>query len=240
MKNVKALFIDCDGVLYDKKECTNQDIAIIGLDKTLAQYNISLKEFNQRHEDLRQAGVRGIFNAVLDLCVARGVPFNNFANSMVNNTNYSRISPDPEMLKLLKMTSKILPIYIVTNNSTPHLNKIFACLNNGIFLQDVQKELNIHFFAIESTLSGGIFHSKKMEKQLTNLCTQIGCKPSEVLLLDDTESVRKIAAEQGLQITKKAIENPKETKTILRSVLNERTKTQGSVSLRKTCGGLGD
>ena len=237
MKNVKALFIDCDGVLYDKKQCTNQDMIDIGFGKTFEQYHIPFEAFNQKHAELKQQGIRGVWNSVLALCNEHHVSFKDFAANMVQYTDYTRISKDMEMLALLKRAGIVLPIYIVTNNIAPHLNKIFACLNGGKPFKNVQKELNIHFITIENTLSDGFFHSKKMENQLTKLCTKIGYKPQEVLLLDDTESVRKVASNQGLQV--RVIRTPRDTKTILRSVLHEKGTTKKPVFIRKTRNRIG-
>lgn len=224
MKDVKALFIDCDGVLYNKDQCTDYDMVEIGFGTTFEQYHIPFDKFHQKRTELKQQGIRGVWNPVLALCNEHNISFEEFARNVVTHTNYSRISADSEMLVLLKQVGAILPIYIVTNNSTPHLNKIFSCLNGGTPLQNPQKELNIHFIAIENTLSDGIFHSKKMKKQFTNLCKQIGLTPHKVLLLDDSTSVREAALEQGLQITKMPIETSEDTKQILKHILDLHTK----------------
>ena len=219
MKNVRAIFVDCDGVLYDRDQCTNHDMVDIGFGKTFERYHIPFQEFDQKHHELKHRGIRGVWNAVLALCNKYNIAFDDFTKYMVANTDYSRISQDSEMLNLLQRLGAVMPVYIVTNNSTPHLNKIFSCLNGGIPFKNPQEELNIHFISIENTLSDGVFHSKKMDGQLTNLCQQFGYKPQEVLLLDDTESVRKKALEQGLQITEKPIEKSEDTKIVLRHFL---------------------
>jgi len=41
MKNIQALFIDCDNVLYDDTECSNNSTVKAGLNKTLEQFDIS-------------------------------------------------------------------------------------------------------------------------------------------------------------------------------------------------------
>ncbi|MBQ3696273.1 MAG: HAD family hydrolase [Alphaproteobacteria bacterium] len=215
MKNVKALFIDCDGVLYDKKECTDEDITTVGLGKTLAEYNLFLDEFDEIHAKLKKNKIRGFFNAVLALCQRHDIEFAEFAQKLVNNINYRRISKDLELLDLLKKVK--LPVYIVTNNTRVHVEKIFAYLKGGVPFKDVQKELGVKFVAIEDTLKDGIFHSKKMENMLTELCAQSGLKPEEVLLLDDSENVYKVALAQGLQAY--LISSPKETKEILRGFI---------------------
>ena len=94
-------------------------------------------------------------------------------------------------------------------------------MNGKVALANPQKELNIKFVAIEDTLADGVFHSKKMGTQLSDLCLKIGQKPENVLLLDDTPEVCQIALVQGLTITDQPIAGPKETKQILRGFINE-------------------
>ena len=237
MKDIKALFIDCDGVLYDKAQCTYHDIVEVGLHTTMQQLHLSKDEYDQIRQDLKKRGIRGVFNTVLALCQKYHHPFDLFAAQMVGHTDYTRISPDATMLTLLKKVAKIIPTYIVTNNSAPHLNKIFSCLNKGIPVQDIQDEFGLHVITIEKTFNNGVFHSKKMPQQLTNLCTQVGEKTENVLLLDDSNSVLEAAIEQGLQVV--PIQKPTDTKTILRRVIHENTKPQRIVSIRKTCGRSG-
>ena len=230
MKNIKALFIDCDGVLYDKNQCSSHDMVDIGFGKTFEKYQIPFTEFTHKHIELKQKGIRGVWNAVLDLCNKYHLSFSEFTKNVVNNTDYSLISTDFEMLNLLKKVGTLIPTYIVTNNSAPHLNKIFACLNGGTALQNPQQELNIHSITIENTFYDGIFQSKKMETQLPKLCEQITCQTENVLLLDDTESVRKTAIDQGLKITNTPIEKPEDTKKILREALYFHTKDKPNMS----------
>ena len=237
MEEIKALFVDCDGVLYDKKECTAKDITVIGLGKTFAEYHLSRAEFERKRIELKKQGIRGVFNAVLAMCRRHHIVFDDFVAHVAMHTDYSRISKDLEMLSLLKQAGEILPVYIVTNNTFPHLHKIFSCLNGGEPIKNVQKKLNITFIPIEETMADGIFHSKKMKTQLANLCKRIGQSPQEVLLLDDSESIREEAVEQGIQITERPIETPADTKTILRRVINEKSK--GHFTLRQACGRIG-
>ena len=102
MKKAKALFIDCDGVLYDKRECTDRDIAELGLNETLAQYHISPEEFTQARLALKKQEVRGLFNTILSLCKKYNIDFDEFATNMASNENCSKISADLDMLTLLK------------------------------------------------------------------------------------------------------------------------------------------
>ena len=232
MKDIKALFIDCDGVLYDKRECTYHDIAIVGLGKTLDVLGMPQSELAPARAKLKANGVHGLLNAVLELCKQHHVQFDAFAHEMAQQVDYSRISEDWAMLKLLRECGSHMPIYIVTNNTRPHLDKIFACLRGGSIFEDLHKSLNVKSIAIEDTLKDGVFHPKKAGTQLADLCSQIGEKPENVLLLDDTQDVCDAAMAQGLQVQQ--IESPYDTKMILRRMIYEKSRPKTTLPVRKT------
>ena len=219
LKAIKTLLIDCDGVLYDDIGGSDN---IEGIYKTLAQYGISQEEFHQMRTKLKESGVRGLFNSVLELCKKYHINFNEFAVNTVANTNYSYISPDPKMLDLLKKVATIMPVYIVTNNTRPHLNKIFDCLRGGPSSKDLSEELGIHIITTESTLEDNptlghkIFYPKQMSQQFAKLCDKIKQPPSHVALIDDTERIRHKAEKQGLITI--STEGPTETKKNLQEI----------------------
>ena len=235
MKNVKALFIDCDGVLYDKEACTYHDIAIIAFGKALDALNIPREEVPPTRARLKAKGVHGLLNAALALCQERHIDFNVFADVMAQNTDYNRIPKDVDMLRLLRECGAKVPIYIVTNNTAPHLQNILNCLNGGK-IQSTE-DLKIHLITIEDTLRDGVFFPKKAEGQLPYLCAQIGEKPEDVLLLDDTQDVCDAALAQGLQVA--FVGKPCDTKAILRRIIHEKSRSKRAVSVRKTRGRAG-
>ncbi len=248
MKNVKALFIDCDGVLYDDIGGSDN---IEGIYKTLDQYGISQEEFHQTRAELKKNEVRGVFNSVRELCKKYHTEFNEFAAHTVANTDYSYISPDPEMLNLLKNLATVMPIYIVTNNTRPHLNKIFDCLRGNSSSTDLSEELGIRVITIEDTLEYNsnfghkVFHPKQMHNQFIKLCDKIKQPPACVALIDDTERIRHKAEKQGLVPI--ATTGPKETKQnlftlyeiIQKERTDERAKAKRPISLRKARGRAG-
>ena len=243
MKNVKALFIDCDGVLYNDAENADDNIVNISLGKTLAPYGISMDEFNQTRAALKEEGIRGLFNSALDLCRRYHIEFSDFAINMVNNTDYSEIPNDPEMLALLKKVATCIPVYIVTNNTAPHLIKIFDQLRGKSSSQSPQEELGIHLISIEDTLEfdrecqRAIFHPKQMKEQFKKLCAHLDLLPEQVALIDDTERIRKKAEKQGLCTI--AVDGPEDTKETLRKVIHEKSKPERVVPLRETRGFFG-
>ena len=236
MKNIKALFVDCDGVLYDKQDCTYHDMAVIGFGEAMNALNIPHDELAPTRAKLKEMDVHGLFNAALVMCQKRNIPFDLFAQEMVKKIDYSRIPDDKEMLRLLHECGSQMPVYVVTNNTRPHLQKILNRLN-GNNNEDISV-LNVHPIAIEDTFCDGFFHPKKTGRQLTELCSKIGLEPRNVLLLDDTKDVCDAALAQGLQIG--FIEKPNDTKIILRRIIHEKSKPERVVAIRKTRGGLGD
>ena len=221
--------MDCDGTLYDKDKCNYQDISVAAFYKALGAYNISRKEANKKQSDLSKRGIHGLLNVALDLCNQRKIPFRYFSNTMARNTNYDLMPPDKNMLQLLEQLGHKIPIYIVTDNTWIHLFHIIKRLNDGNFKQFC--DLNITPIAIEDTLYEDFFHPKEENGQFLNLCAQVGLMPHEVLVLDDTEEICAAAHAQGLQV--KRIQNPKQTKAVLRRLIDERTKAKRSVSIRK-------
>ena len=227
MENIRALLIDCDGVLYNTAECAGDDIVKVGLGKTLGQYHISQDEFDQTRADLKEEGIRGLFNAVFDLCQHKRIDLKLFTQDMVANTDYSHISHDLDMMTLLKQVGTLMPTYIVTNNTAPHLAKIFDQLRGKPTSQNLLDELNLHAMTIETTLefdrafNRAIFHPKQMKDQFKKICAQLDLPPEEVALIDDTERIRKKAADQGL-ITL-ATNGPNDTKDILRRIIHEKS-----------------
>ncbi len=236
MKNVKALFIDCDGVLYDKRNCTYHDMAVVAYGKAMAALGIPHEELEPTRAKLKAQDVHGLFNAALVMCQKRGIPFNVFALEMVDNTDYSRIPKDKEMLNLLKKAAEKIPVYIVTNNTWVHLLRVLSQLN-GAPMNDVFSLLNVIPITIENTLDEGVFHPKKVGTQFSALCAQEGKMPRDVLVLDDTQDVCDAALAQGLQVN--FIETPQDTKKILRRIIHEDKRHKRSTPVRKTCGRAG-
>ena len=220
MKNVKALFIDCDGVLYDKSQCSYHDMAVVAFGKTLDFFQIPVESVEPTRQRLKNRGIRGLLNTALYLCKKHRISFDDFAKKMAQHTNYKRISKDREMILLLQEIATSMPTYIVTNNTLPHLNKIFYCLAGGNYTPLEQSK--IYPITIENTLDHNFFHTKKSDTQLTKLCQHIGQDPKNVLLLDDTLDVCEAAQIQGLQVS--VITTPNDTKKILKKLIQQKSK----------------
>ena len=241
IENMQTLLIDCDGVLYTGEQCTDQDIKG-GLDKTLDEFHIPREMFPETRAALKEMGIRGLFNSVLDLCYRYRILFDEFAEKTMANTDYSKIPPDPEMLDLLKKVAKVMPVCIVTNNTSPHLKKIFERLRGEPCAEGLEEELGIKVITIEDTLYDDpeagrkIFHPKQKEGQFTRICSILGQSPAKVGILDDTERIRKKAWKQGLVPI--PTNGATDTKNVLKQVIevkgknNEKSNIQVSVFVR--------
>jgi len=236
IKNIQTLLVDCDGVLYDDAQCTNQDMQE-AIDKTLNSFHIPPEMFAQTRADLKKVGIRGLFNSALDLCYRYHVLFDDFAEKMVANTNYSKISSDPEMIELLKKAAQVMPVCIVTNNTAPHLRKIFDCLRGRPGKDDLETEVGIQVITIENTLyddpSAGrkIFHPKQKDGQFARICSILEQEPATVGILDDTERIRNKAQKQGLVPI--PTDGPADTKDVLRQVIAIKGKENEKINFAR-------
>lgn len=227
MQNVQAIFVDCDGVLYDVdllpyeqfEEAARQAGSALGLDWT---------NFDEVHRDLKKnRGYRGFYNTVLELCRTQGVSFKQLSEDMVEILDYSKIQPNPELLSLLQKNRQKRNLCIFTNNTRPHLEKVF----NRLFGCTIQQS-GLPVITAEDTLQDGYFHTKKMPGVLSQWCKKMGPLPQNTLILDDTNTVIETAQKEGLQYRK--IENDNMTMQILKELYETNKRCS---HLRKTpCG----
>ena len=211
MKEIQAVFVDCDGVLYDVDLLTYEEMLKAG-QKAGEALGLNWSEFNKIREELRNQGFRGFYNVILKLCQKKGVFFEKFAQDMVENLDYSRIAPNPKLLKLLQQVAQKKKLYIFTNNTLPHLEKVF----NRLFDCSVNQS-GLSVITAESTLKEGHFYPKRMDGVLAGWCQKIGELPQHTLMMDDTDNVIEAAQKEGLQSVK--IENAQMTEKILNDLL---------------------
>ena len=211
MQEVQAVFVDCDGVLYDVDLLTYEEM-VSACQMASKELGLSLDNFDEVRANLKQKGFHGLYNTVLKLCQAQNIAFEKIADRMVEMLDYSRIKPNPELLDLLQCVSQKRKVYIFTNNTYVHLNRIFNCL----FGKDVAQS-GINVITIESTLGNGFFYPKRMPGVFQHWCKKIGVLPQNALMLDDTDNVIQAAKEQGLQYQQ--IQSAKMTQDILQELL---------------------
>lgn len=229
MPKIQTIFVDCDGVLYNQNLLTYEEIVDAGRRSGL-RLGLDWTDFDKIHEQLKNLGFRGFYNTVLKLCQAQGISFQKLAKGMTEILDYSKIQPNPELLNLLQKISQKRNVYIFTNNTRVHLEKIFECLFGCTVDQS-----GLPAITAESTLENGCFHPKRMPGVLTKWCKKVGSLPQNTLMLDDSERVIESAQAEGLQYHR--IENDRMTMQILKE-LNETNKRNSH--LRKTSRRIGN
>ena len=211
MQEVQAIFVDCDGVLYDVSLLTYDEIVAAG-HQAGSSLGLDWTDFDKVHTDLKSQGFHGFYNTVIKLCQAQNVSFDKLAKEMTEILDYSRIQPNLKLLSLLQQVAQKKKLYIFTNNTRPHLEKIF-----GRLFGCSVKQTNLPVITAESTLENGYFYPKRMEGVFTKWCQKLGLTPATTLMLDDSDNVIEAAEREGLQFIK--IENAHMTEQILKELL---------------------
>lgn len=208
MQEIQAVFVDCDGVLYDVNLLTYDEI-VSAARKAGSNLGLDWDNFDRVHEDLKSQGFHGFYNTVLQLCQTQGVSFEKLAQNMTEILDYSRILPNPQLLSLLQQAAKKIKLFIFTNNTRPHLEKVFARLFGCTINQS-----GLSVITAESTFQNGHFYPKRMEGVFTKWCHKLKLNPTTTLMLDDSINVIDAARKEKLQFIK--IENAYMTEQILK------------------------
>lgn len=211
MSQIKTVFIDCDGVLYDKALLTYEEM-MTACQQAGVDLGIDWADVQKVREALRAQGWRGWYNVALEVCRHADVGFHQLAKKMVEYVDYTRLPFDPELLTLLQQVASQKDLFILTNNTRPHLEKIFQHLfHKNIF------QTGLKVFTVEDTLWGKYFYVKAHPEAFTKWCQKLHLKPQETLMIDDTEDVVKSAQNQGLQTA--FIPQSEDTKKVLKGLL---------------------
>lgn len=211
MQKVQAIFVDCDGVLYDVDLLTYDEIVAAG-HRAGSNLGLDWTDFDKVHADLKSRGFRGFYNTVLKLCQAQNISFKTLAKDMTEILDYSRIQPNLELLSLLKQVSQKKHLFIFTNNTRAHLEKIF----DRLFGCTV-KQSGLSAITADDTFENGYFYPKRMEGVFPKWCQKLGLTPATTLMLDDSDNVIKAAEREGLQFIK--IENAHMTEQVLKEFI---------------------
>ena len=197
MNNKKTLILDCDGVLYPTSDLTLEDF-ISAMKKTFHQdVKISADMQKQISEETLAKKHLGMYNYIKAVCDKTGYGFNHFCEQMVSYIDYSQISPDLELGKMLLTTAKDYNTVILTNSHILHLDKVLQRrFNKSVF--DMENA-DIKCFDIQALERNGVFHPKQEDKALSLFADRIGKLPQDCVLIDDTQRNLDAAQKIGMQ-----------------------------------------
>ena len=211
MQEVSAVFVDCDGVLYDVDLLTYEEIVSAG-HRAGDALGLNWTDFDKVHGELKSQGFHGFYNTVLKLCQAQGISFKELTRIMTEMLDYSRIQPNQELLFLLQQVARKRKLFIFTNNTRVHLEKIF----DHLFGCTVEQS-GLNAITTENTLENGYLYPKRMPGVFAKWCKKIGVLPKNTLMLDDSQNVIEAAQKEGLQFIK--IENARMTEQVLKELI---------------------
>lgn len=211
MQEVLAVFVDCDGVLYDVDLLTYNEIVSAGR-RAGDSLGLNWNDFDKVHNELKSQGFHGFYNTVLKFCQVQGISFGKLTQIMTEILDYSRIEPNPELLSLLQQVAQKRKLFIFTNNTRVHLERIF----DRLFGCTVEQS-GLNAITTENTLENGYLYPKRMPGVFNKWCKKIGASPKNTLMLDDSENVIEAAQKEGLQFIK--IENARMTEQVLKELI---------------------
>lgn len=196
MKN-KTLILDCDGVLYPASDLTLADF-ISAMKKTFHQdVKISAELQKQISEETIAKKHLGMYNYIKAVCDKTGYAFNQFCEQMISYIDYSQISPDLQLGKMLLSSAKDYDTVILTNSHISHLDKVLQRrFNKSVF--DMENA-NIKCFDIQALERNGVFHPKQEDKALSLFANRIGKLPQDCVLIDDMQRNLDAAQKNGMQ-----------------------------------------
>lgn len=193
MQQIQMLFVDCDGVLYNATDLTYEEM-IQACQRAGQELGIHWDDVVELHHQLKAQGIHGWYNTTLELCRRYHVDFGDVAELMVSYVDYSKIPEDLELLELLQRMRQKKDLVLLTNNTRPHVEKIF----DRLFHKSI-KQTKLRVLTVEDTLWDHYFHVKQQPGAFGVWCQKFHVLPEQVLLLDDTENVLEVAKSQGLQ-----------------------------------------
>ncbi len=164
---MKALIIDCDGVLYPgNKFSLSKEVKAI--EEIAYSRNISKEQYNKISKETIERGEEGLYNFVLNLVNKNMDSFYDFCKKLTDSLDYSKIERDDELFQLLTKASKKYEICILTNDNKYHLDKVYKQLFGKTL-----EEFPFKSYDISSTLKEGCFHPKQSKEGFINFMNKI-------------------------------------------------------------------
>ncbi|MEC8067359.1 MAG: HAD family hydrolase [Pseudomonadota bacterium] len=193
MIKFKYILLDCDGVLYDKKELSLRDIYTalhnaaesLGLDEHIRKRAINIKKEND---------VEGMINYMHLMCDFSGVSFDELACKHVELIDYAQIEKDDYFIsRMLKLKDFGYKLVIASNNHKQHIEKVLTHLAG-----DLWKDLDLEIFHGSSFKSGVQFLKKPQLEFYEAIINTLNCKPEDISFFDDDIVNVKAAKELGI------------------------------------------
>ena len=218
------MILDCDGVLYPTSMLSLKEF----VDAMKTTYRDDFKIDGAIQEQVSKETIAknhlGMFNYINALCEKTGNNFDDFCYKMQEKIDYSKITRDDALLKLLLQQSKQNKVVILTNNHMAHLDKVLQ-QRFGKTVFEMQN-LGIECFDIKSTMKDGVFYPKQNPKSLEIFADRLGVLAQDCILIDDTQRNLDSAKQVGMDFF--LIDDEKSTlKHYLTSINLSKTITKG-------------
>lgn len=197
MIKISTLVIDCDGVLYPLSELSTREIVSAMKDVYRNQAHISGDIQVAASDKTIREGHLGMFNYIKEMCNQSGYDFKLFCRQLADKIDYSRIKPNPLLLKMLQKKAQEQKVVIFSNNSAEHLEKVMLRLFGKTRQQ--MEETGISVYDITVVEKDGYFLPKQSREGLTFFLRKLNKNPEESMLLDDTQTNIQAAKRQGMQ-----------------------------------------
>lgn len=188
---------DCDGVLYPQSELSLKQI--IAAMKKVYRDDVGLSGEQQKaiSDKTIQKGHKGAFNFIREICETTGYDFPEYCRRMAAETDYSHITHNPELKKILEELAGRKKIFILSNNSRKHID----CVLQAVFHQTAEQieKKGVVICDIASTLKDGCFHPKQSPDGFGLFLEKAGVKGEDCRLFDDSEDNLKAARRYGIE-----------------------------------------
>ncbi len=181
----QTLIVDCDGVLYPKEDLQLQEF-VSAMNETILELGISKESYEKISSETKERKP-GMYNFVYALCNLSDEKYEAFCQKMTEKVDYSRLKRDESLFELLKATNehKDFEVVILTNNTRPHLEKVFDKLFDRS-VEEFEYESGVMCYDIADMKKGDAFYPKQSQIGLKLFSQKISKNPQECILVDDT------------------------------------------------------
>ncbi|MFI3241357.1 MAG: HAD family hydrolase [Alphaproteobacteria bacterium] len=178
---MKILILDCDGVLYPFSQMNFSDV-FYSLKKIDKKLNLPQNYLETLQEIEKTKGTYAVFYQLWVMLNFNEAKIEILNAQIVEDTDYSNITPNLKLFKIIKKLQKKYSVIVLTDNTVLHLDKIFQKLWNKNL-----KASGIKHYAIEDAKDGDFFHVKQ-DDGLSFFCKKQNIRPENCLLIEDNQA----------------------------------------------------